>query len=168
MKKLLKLLLVVQFICLVNYVQCDEELPDFDFEDGQADQSADESHNFEYVYEEAEKIENMEDFESFFVDDELNVHVNRNQSEQYSDDEVLDFHQKELRLRKVLLRALAVGELKRKFSEVMPMLRVMSKKQKSTLAALITAQINAKDGRELTLDQVRFIYSIISTSFQQT
>lgn len=156
MKKLLRLLLVVQFAIFVNYVKCDEELPDFDFEDGQMDQTpAESAHNFEYVYEENEKIGNIEDFESFFVDDELNVHVQRNNSVPYDEEEVLDFHQKELRLRKVLLRALAVGDLKRKFSEVMPMLRVMSKKQKTTLAALITAQVNAKDGRELTLDQVR-------------
>jgi hypothetical protein len=70
------------------------------------------------------------------------------------EDGTLSFAEKEQRLKSIMLKVLANAELKRKFSEVIPMIRVMSSTQRSTLAHLITAQVNAKPGKELTLDQV--------------
>lgn len=59
---------------------------------------------------------------------------------------------RERRIRQVLIRALANTKLRQKFVEVMPVLRMMTKAQRLTLAALIQAQVDGN--RVLTLDQV--------------
>jgi hypothetical protein len=125
-----------------------EELADFEFT-SQNNEETESRHNDDY-YSESEtdtpvdSVDRMDtDFDLFDDGDEFNF-----------DDKTISFAEKEQRLKSIMLKVLANAELKRKFSEVIPMIRVMSSMQRSTLAHLITAQVNAKPGRELTLDQV--------------
>lgn len=86
-----------------------------------------------------------------------------------NDDELLDvtpqnqsmanvnFVNRERKIRQVLIRALANTKLRQKFVEVMPVLRMMTKAQRLTLAALIQAQVDGN--RVLTLDQVGIVSS---------
>ncbi|XP_035788720.1 neurotrophin 1-like [Anopheles albimanus] len=70
----------------------------------------------------------------------------------------LDFQRKAERMRHIMLKAFANREFQRKFGEVLPLLKVMSKTQKSTLAALITAQVNSREGHTLSLEQVKAMF----------
>uniref|UniRef100_A0A182Q6H1 Peptidase S1 domain-containing protein n=1 Tax=Anopheles farauti TaxID=69004 RepID=A0A182Q6H1_9DIPT len=65
----------------------------------------------------------------------------------------VDFQRKAERMRRIMLTAFANREFQRKFGEVLPLLKVMSRTQKATLAALITAQVNSRDGHTLSLEQ---------------
>lgn len=67
----------------------------------------------------------------------------------------VNYVHRERKIRQVLIRALANTKLRQKFVEVMPVLRMMTKAQRLTLAALIQAQVDGN--RVLTLDQVFFI-----------
>ena len=64
--------------------------------------------------------------------------------------------QKETRVKGKLVRAWKNPSMQRKFAEVLPILKVMTSEQKIALAALVSAQVGSKQGRELNLDQVRF------------
>uniref|UniRef100_A0A6E8WAC1 Spaetzle domain-containing protein n=1 Tax=Anopheles coluzzii TaxID=1518534 RepID=A0A6E8WAC1_ANOCL len=70
----------------------------------------------------------------------------------------MDFQRKAERMKRIMLKAFANREFQRKFGEVLPLLKVMSKTQKSTLAALITAQVNSRDGHTLSLEQVKSMF----------
>lgn len=63
-----------------------------------------------------------------------------------------DILTKEKIIQKALFRALAAKELKYKFSEVLPLLRALSKSQRMVFASIISAQLNG--GKSLTLDEV--------------
>lgn len=63
--------------------------------------------------------------------------------------------QKEERVKNKLVRAWDNPNMQRKFAEVLPILKVMTIEQKIALAALVSAQVGSKQGRELNLDQVR-------------
>lgn len=63
--------------------------------------------------------------------------------------------QKEKRVKSKLVRAWKNPSMQRKFAEVLPILKVMTSEQKVALAALVSAQVGSKQGRELNLDQVR-------------
>lgn len=145
--------LVVLMVCL-QWTRCEDDLPDFDFVDSPVEPEAQESVRLDYLY--FGDTKSYDDLEHYFVDDQFNVHINRTSLDNtdFPEDDGLNFKEKEQKLRKVLMKALSVGELRSKFSEVMPMLRAMSKSQRVTLAALITAQINARNGNTLSLDQV--------------
>ncbi|XP_065082584.1 neurotrophin 1 [Ochlerotatus camptorhynchus] len=65
-----------------------------------------------------------------------------------------NFQRKQAAMRQIMLRAFANRDMQRKFGEVLPLLKVMSKPQKATLAALISAQVNSKEGKTLSLEQV--------------
>uniref|UniRef100_A0A182J6A9 Neurotrophin 1 N-terminal domain-containing protein n=1 Tax=Anopheles atroparvus TaxID=41427 RepID=A0A182J6A9_ANOAO len=65
----------------------------------------------------------------------------------------MDIQRKAERMKRIMLKAFANREFQRKFGEVLPLLKVMSKTQKSTLAALITAQVNSREGHTLSLEQ---------------
>jgi hypothetical protein len=150
---------VIITVCCLLLVKCDEldELPDFDFVDSPVEPVAEESAHINYQFSPGYS-KDYDGFEHYFIDDQFNVHINRSLDDTgFPDDDQNDFKEKEQRLKKVLLKALSVGELRRKFSEVMPMLRVMSKSQRVTLAALITAQVNARNGKTLTLEQVNIL-----------
>ncbi|XP_050073717.1 neurotrophin 1 [Anopheles maculipalpis] len=70
----------------------------------------------------------------------------------------MDFQRKAERMKRIMLKAFANREFQRKFGEVLPLLKVMSKTQKSTLAALITAQVNSREGHTLSLEQVKSMF----------
>ncbi|KAH8302110.1 hypothetical protein KR044_002883 [Drosophila immigrans] len=68
------------------------------------------------------------------------------------------FDWREKVLRTALAKALTDRVLRQKFAEVMPILRVLSSQQRLALSALISAQMNAKQGHELRLEQVRMMF----------
>lgn len=69
-----------------------------------------------------------------------------------------NIQQKETRVKGKLVRAWKNPNMQRKFAEVLPILKVMTSEQKIALAALVSAQVGAKQGRELNLDQVRCFF----------
>lgn len=71
-----------------------------------------------------------------------------------AEDEPQMFNEKEKRVRDVLLKSTHDTRNRRTFSEMLPILRSLSKQQRLTLAALITAQTNIKSGESLDLKQV--------------
>uniref|UniRef100_A0A182NJ05 Peptidase S1 domain-containing protein n=1 Tax=Anopheles dirus TaxID=7168 RepID=A0A182NJ05_9DIPT len=73
----------------------------------------------------------------------------------------LDFRQKAERMKRIMLAAFANREFQRKFGEVLPLLKVLSKAQKSTLAALITAQVNSREGHTLSLEQCALAFVLV-------
>lgn len=98
--------------------------------------------------------DDLPDFE-FYKTNNKDVTKAKNEEEEAKNElkqqETLFTH-KEKKIRQVLLRALSNGQLRRKFSEVMPVLRMMTKQQRLALAALIQAQVVGN--RTLTLEQV--------------
>ncbi|XP_037932969.1 neurotrophin 1-like [Teleopsis dalmanni] len=74
------------------------------------------------------------------------------------DNQVNLFDWREKILKMALSKALTNASLRQKFVEVMPILRVLSSPQRLALSALISAQINAKQGQELKLEQVRMMF----------
>lgn len=108
---------------------------------------------------------NSDEIPDFESDATYNGHGNgRITSDYLQNDELMDVSlhnesmdnvnlvHRERRIRQVLIRALANTKLRQKFVEVMPVLRMMTKAQRLTLAALIQAQVDGN--RVLTLDQV--------------
>lgn len=69
-----------------------------------------------------------------------------------------NIQQKETRVKGKLVRAWKNPNMQRKFAEVLPILKVMTSEQKVALAALVSAQVGAKQGRELNLEQVRCFF----------
>lgn len=81
------------------------------------------------------------------------------------ENQVHPFDWREKVLRTALSKALTNKAVRQKFVEVMPILRVLSKQQRLALSALITAQINAKKGNELKLDQVGRLLNLNKNRF---
>lgn len=77
-----------------------------------------------------------------------------------AEDEPTSFTEKEKQIRDALARSTQDVRNRRTISQVMPILRSISKQQRLALAALITAQTSARSGNELNLKQVRIIHSI--------
>lgn len=127
--------LIVLF-CMVSACLCTasqrDEIPDFEFED-----------NFEVAHRPTAKSREssvaFDDFDDFFIDD--------------GHEPEYDLATKEKQIHRALFKALAAKELKYKFSEVVPLLRALSKSQRMVFASIISAQING--GKSLTLDEVR-------------
>lgn len=76
--------------------------------------------------------------------------------------------QKEKRIKLKMLTAWKNPNMQRKFAEVLPILKVMTSQQKIALAALVSAQVGSKQGRELNLDQVRLRKSCIYKKYRFT
>lgn len=114
-----------------------EELPDFEFDDQLTSAT---SFKSDYIIKQhqlnsASAPQTFDYLDEYFVD---------------NDDEK-NFDTKEKMLRDIMLKALSVRDLKYKFSEVMPMIRALSKSQRLIFASLISAQIN---GKNLSFDEV--------------
>lgn len=184
MLKLLKLLVITNLILnstLAVYNESNQrndnvdndslELPDFEFtDDKNVEQPTNDYYDEDQNGQDDEAAGVSSSSDSPPTDDLLDVNMNGEADEGFGvesendgldfnvnfddEDELEDFNTKEEKLKKVLLKAMSHHDMKRKFAEVLPLLRVMSKQQRATLASLITAQVNAKSGRELTLDQV--------------
>lgn len=89
----------------------------------------------------------------FHSDPELRSIENIVMSEM-AEDEPQMFNEKEKRVRDALLKSTHDTRNRRTFSEMLPILRSLSKQQRLTLAALISAQTNIKSGKSLDLKQV--------------
>lgn len=126
-----KIVLFLLGVCLcAASSQSREEIPDFEFDD-----------NFETSLRPTKQRESsfaFDDFDDFFVDD---------------GEPEFDIATKEKIVHRALLKALAAKDLKYKFSEVLPLLRALSKSQRMVFASIISAQING--GKSLTLDEVK-------------
>lgn len=114
-----------------------EELADFEFDDDFSN-----SNKFTLDKKQGTKL-NFDDFDDFFIDD--------GDDDGYRGE--LDIVSKERALKNAILRALSTRELKYKFSEVLPLLRHLSKTQRMVFSSIISAQING--GRSFTFDEVR-------------
>lgn len=130
--------LILSIICLlVNITGCSknlDDLPDFEFDDNfSADVHRNQVHRPPTI--------DFSDFDDFFIDDGNN-----------EQDHELDIKSKEKLLKNAILRALSTKELKYKFSEVLPLLRHLSKAQKMVFSSIISAQINGR--RSFTFNEV--------------
>lgn len=115
-------------ICVCcKVVAARDEIPDFEFDD-----------NFEVSQLPRESSFAFDDFDDFFID-------SGNEPE-------YDIAAKEKIIHRALFKALAAKDLKTKFSEVLPLLRALSKSQRMVFASIISAQINGE--KSLTLDEV--------------
>jgi hypothetical protein len=126
-------LIKIVLLCTLNVCLCTagarDEIPDFEFDD-----------NFDAAHPpqvQRESAFSFDDFDEFFVD------INEPE---------FDIVTKEKTIHRALFKALAAKELKYKFSEVIPLLRALSKSQRMVFASIISAQING--GKSLTLDEV--------------
>lgn len=124
---------MIVLLCMAGTCSCSssrDEIPDFEFDD-----------NFEASQRPQTQRESFTfaDFDDFFLDDAVAPKF--------------DIATKEKILQQAVLKALAAKELKSKFSEVLPLLRALSKSQRMVFASIISAQINS--GKSLTLDEVR-------------
>lgn len=69
------------------------------------------------------------------------------------------FSEKEKRIKSALLHSTTDKRNRRIFTQILPILRSLSKQQRTTLAALISAQLSLDPGQELSFSQVNFIQS---------
>lgn len=70
------------------------------------------------------------------------------------DDEPDSFSEKEKRIKLALLRSTSEKRNRRIFTQILPILRSLSKTQRTAMAALIAAQLSLEPGQELSLSQV--------------
>ncbi|EDV95607.1 neurotrophin 1 [Drosophila grimshawi] len=150
------LLYCVLYLDLVN-ASSEDELMDFDFA--------------EAAVKDGDSTASLEDW---LLDDDQQQQQQSQQAEKKLEDNMLDFSvdldepepEKQLPqfdwrervLRTALAKALTDRAQRQKFAEVMPILRVLSSQQRLALSALISAQMNAKQGHELRLEQVRMMF----------
>ncbi|XP_063698123.1 neurotrophin 1 [Culicoides brevitarsis] len=118
-----------------QYDDNDDELPDFEFDDGGSNSR---------ITTEDDYLGDGDEFA-----EQLMAVQQQNQTS-------AAFAHRERKIRQVLIRALANTKLRQKFVEVMPVLRMMTKAQRLTLAALIQAQVDGN--RVLTLEQVKQLF----------
>lgn len=135
---LLKLSAVALLLLLVSsnvfgIEQESDELSDFEFEEMEPESSQD------YVYTDADS----EDLRRMDMEELELIEPNQN-----------SLIAKEKKLRLALNKALTNKATMRKFAEVLPILRVLSKDQRVAMAAIITAQAGAATGDELKLKDV--------------
>lgn len=126
--KFFSLIIVLATLTAIIVAQNDDELADFNFESAPPELSR-AAEGFAYPEEEIVKLD---DVEVTSAGD--------------------NFESRERKIRQVLRAALTNAQMRQKFAEVIPVLRLMTKAQRLTLAALIQAQV-AGD-QHLTLEQV--------------
>ena len=137
------LVLCFTVLCMfkhANSSNLEDEIPDFEFDDNFP--------NNKFTIQKPQSTNlNLDDFDDFFIDDGND------------DNTELDMLSKEKILRNAILRALSTRELKYKFSEVLPLLRHLSKTQRMVFSSIISAQING--GRSFSFDEVCTKYKFI-------
>lgn len=105
----------------------------------------------EFEFDDTSETANQPQRESSFIFDDFDDFLLESGSEpEY------DIATKEKIVQRALFKALAAKDLKYKFSEVLPLLRALSKSQRMVFASIITAQITG--GKSLTLDEVSKIF----------
>ncbi|XP_041450031.1 neurotrophin 1 isoform X2 [Drosophila obscura] len=127
----------------------DEELLDFDFAAAK-DPAATDDWQLDDLDEQQQQAEQK--LESNMLD--FSVDLDEPEPER----QVPQFDIRQNVLRHALAKALTDEGLRQKFIEVMPILRVLSSQQRLALSALISAQMSAKQGNELRLEQVRMMF----------
>ncbi|KAM8710228.1 hypothetical protein ACLKA7_016942 [Drosophila subpalustris] len=143
------LLYCVLYLDLTN--ASEDELLDFDFADAK---DTDASSTFDDWQLEDEQ--QAQQSEKKLEDNMLDFSVDLDEAE--PEKQLPPFDWRERVLRTALAKALTDRVLRQKFAEVMPILRVLSSQQRLALSALISAQMNANQGHELRLDQVRMMF----------
>ncbi|XP_032587564.2 LOW QUALITY PROTEIN: neurotrophin 1 [Drosophila mojavensis] len=145
------LLYCVLYLDLVN--ASEEELLDFDFADAkELDAAAASNDDWQLADEQLA----AQQAEKKLEDNMLDFSVDLDEPE--PEKQLPQFDWRERVLRTALSKALTDRALRQKFAEVMPILRVLSSQQRLALSALISAQMNAKQGHELRLEQVRMMF----------
>lgn len=144
------LLYCVLYLDLVN--GSEDELLDFDFADAKDTDNAAGSSIDDWQLE--EDVQQTQQAEKKLEDNMLDFSVDLDEPE--PEKQLPPFDWREKVLRSALSKALTDRVLRQRFAEVMPILRVLSSQQRLALSALISAQMNAKQGHELRLDQVSY------------
>ncbi|XP_058459561.1 neurotrophin 1 [Malaya genurostris] len=171
----MRLVTLVALVATVGLVKSDADLPDFDFDGTKGDDQDD----YYYVSEgedqqmqPSHKILNYnrtvgedtgggsapEADDGFLMEDDDTSFELMDDVDFVEDAEASNFQRKQAAMRQIMMRAFANREMQRKFGEVLPLLKVMSKQQKATLAALISAQVNSRDGHTMSLEQVKQMF----------
>lgn len=129
---------------LINDVLCvyHDDLPDYDIDDDDDDLPM--AHHFH-------SDSDIRGFERMMLRD-------------MAEDEPEFFNEKEKRVRDALIRSTQDVRSQRTISEVLPILKSLSKQQRLTLAALIATQTNPKSGKSLDSKQVWKNYIFFSSS----
>ncbi|XP_017071650.1 neurotrophin 1 isoform X2 [Drosophila eugracilis] len=144
------LLYCVLYLDLVSGNSADDELMDFDFADSK-DMAPD-----DWQLDDLEEAQQAEQANKKLESNMLDFSVDLDEPE--PEKQLPPFDWREKVLRNALAKALSNEELRQKFVEVMPILRVLSSQQRLALSALISAQMNAKKGHELRFEQVRMMF----------
>lgn len=131
------LLVLNGFVVKSAEINESDELADFEFESQPS--------NDDYFY--ADEINAAESLEKEPLDDFF---------DDFNDES--EFLSKEQKLKQIMLKALSNKGMKRKFSEILPILRMMNTPQRMTMAALISSQAVASPGKELDLEMVSFFF----------
>lgn len=129
------LLVLNGFMVKSSEITESDELADFEFE------SQPQPNDNDYFY--ADEINAAESLEKESFDDVF---------DDFNDS--ADFLSKEQKLKQIMWKALTNNGMRRKFSEILPILRMMNTPQRMTLAALISSQAVASPGKELDLEMV--------------
>lgn len=129
------LLVLNGFMVKSSEITESDELADFEFE------SQPQPNDNDYFY--ADEINAAESLEKEPFDDVF---------DDFNDSS--DFLSKEQKLKQIMWKALSNNGMRRKFSEILPILRMMNTPQRMTLAALISSQAVASPGKELDLEMV--------------
>lgn len=119
------------FCCVIfgAVLSAEEDLFDFDF--GDSDSPLEN-------YENVAKVETLNNFVNF----------------DFGSPKAGAFDKRQKIVTKALAKALKDKTMRRRFTEIMPILRILSGQQKLALSALISTQVQAKSGQELKYDQV--------------
>lgn len=128
----------------------DSELDDFDFESDSAIGSA-------------IPMRDDEDYASADETSDAN-HLN-SMFDGMADVEPDSFSEKEKRIKTALLKSTGDKRNRQIFTQILPILRSLSKSQRTALAALVSAQLSLEAGQELSFDQVCFHCLIIINIF---
>lgn len=136
------LLVLNGFMVKSSEISESDELADFEFE------SQPQTNDNDYFY--ADEINAAESLEKEPPLDDMFDDFNNGS----------DLLSKEKKLKQIMLRAWSNNGMKRKFSEILPILRMMNTPQRMTLAALISSQAVATPGKELDLEMVSFMFRL--------
>ncbi|XP_062553650.1 neurotrophin 1 [Armigeres subalbatus] len=172
---------LVLLLLVVTLVECAEsELPDFDFDAQKGSENDDAVDDDDYYYvNEGEDDQQMQPSHKilsynrsledtggdrgggggpFLMEDDDTSFDMMDDVDFVEDAAESNFQRKQAAMRRIMLRAFANRDMQRKFGQVLPLLKVMTKPQKATLAALISAQVSSKEGKTLSLDQVKQMF----------
>ena len=137
-------------ICVTSStVDNDSDIADFDFEtisDLNRDYYYDSSVNDPKLQD---RIDTVDDSNDRTTADDYHHHHHHHQPSNV-------FAAKELKIRNAVLRATKNELYTRKFAQILPIMRSLSKQQRVVLASLITAQASAAPGAGLNLAQVYY------------